>query len=107
MEATNRWHETDHTDPYGYLSKHVISKSQFAKDIAGGKATYLKAAKQVKENPHVSRCHDKTFKKKIDTFVVGTYFDIASVVGYGEIIRLKLRNGLYITSSTDYVKKFK
>lgn len=110
--AANKWHETDHTDPYGYLSKHGISKARFAKDIAGGKTTakkssYIKTVKQVKAKTRVSRYHDKAFKKKADSFPAGTVFDIASVVSYGKITRLKLANGLYITSNTDYVKKTK
>ncbi|AYM03552.1 N-acetylmuramoyl-L-alanine amidase [Levilactobacillus brevis] len=115
--ASNKWHQSDHTDPYGYLSKHGISKAQFAKDLKNGvgssastpakKATYLKAAKQVKAKTSVTRYHDKAFKKKELTFKPGTIFDIASVVGYGKITRLKLGNGLYITSNTDYVKKLK
>ncbi|MCW3778523.1 N-acetylmuramoyl-L-alanine amidase [Levilactobacillus namurensis] len=116
--VSNRWHESDHTDPYGYLSKHGISKAQFAKDIKNGvgktakpgkskKVTYLTAAKQVKAITSVTRYHDKAFKKKELRFKPGTIFDIAKIVKYGKITRLKLGNGLYITSNTDYVKKLK
>lgn len=113
--ASNRWHESDHTDPYGYLSKHGISKSQFAKDLkndVGGKAStkkpaYLAAAKQVKAITSVTRYHDKAFKKKELTFKAGTIFDIEKVIKYGKITRLQLGNGLYLTSNTDYVKKLK
>ncbi|WP_143463174.1 N-acetylmuramoyl-L-alanine amidase [Levilactobacillus enshiensis] len=113
--SDNLW--GNHQDPYGYLAKWGISKSQFAKDLKTGvggssstpakKATYLKAAKQVKAKTNVTRYHDKEFKKKELTFNSGTVFDIASVVSYGKITRLKLGNGLYITSNTDYVKKLK
>jgi len=67
----------------------------------------LKAAKQVKAKTNVTRYRDKAFKKKELTFKPGTIFDIAGVVSYGKIIWLKLRNGLYITSNTNYVKKLK
>ncbi|KRL95584.1 DUF5776 domain-containing protein [Levilactobacillus hammesii] len=113
--SDNLW--GDHQDPYGYLAKWGISKAQFAKDLKNGvggsastpakKATCLKAAKQVKAKTSVTRYHDKAFKKKELTFKPGTIFDIAGVVGYGKITRLKLGNGLYITSNTDYVKKLK
>lgn len=113
--SDNLW--GDHQDPYTYLRKWGISKAQFAKDLKSGiggtastaakKATYLKAAKQVKAKTSVTRYLDKAFKKKELTFKPGTIFDIASVVGYGKITRLKLANGLYITSNTDYVKKLK
>ena len=113
--SDNLW--GDHQDPYGYLAKWGISKSQFAKDLKNGvggtastaskKPTYLKAAKQVKAKTHVTRYRDKAFQNKELTFEPGTIFDIASVVGYGKITRLKLANGLYITSNADYVKKLK
>lgn len=106
-----------HVDPYGYLAKWGISKSQFAKDLKNGvggssstvvkKATYLKAVKQVKARTTVTRYHDKAFKKAEKKFTKGTVFDVESVVSYGKITRLKLGNGLYITSNTDYVKKLK
>ena len=106
----------DHQDPYGYLAKWCISKSQFAKDIKNGlggtsttksKATYLKTAKQVKAKTSVSWYRDKAFKKKSKTFPKGTVFDVKSVVKYGKITRLKLANGMYITSNVSYVKKIK
>ncbi|KRN01050.1 Lysin [Levilactobacillus senmaizukei DSM 21775 = NBRC 103853] len=108
----------DHQDPYGYLKKWGISKAQFAKDLKNGiggssattpakKATYLKTVKQVKAKTNVTRYRDKTFKKKERKFAKGTIFDIDSVVSYGKITRLKLANGLYITSNTEYVKKLK
>lgn len=114
--SDNLW--GDHQDPYGYLNKWGISKAQFAKDLKNGigglpaatpakKATYLKAVKQVKAKTNVSRYRDKAFKKKEKKFSKGTIFDIDSVVKYGKITRLKLANGLYITSNTDYVKKLK
>lgn len=107
----------DHQDPYGYLAKWGINKAQFAKDLKNGiggssstvakKATYLKAVKQVKAKTTVTRYHDKAFKKAEKKFTKGTVFDVESVVSYGKITRLKLGNGLYITSNTDYVKKLK
>lgn len=105
----------DHQDPYGYLRKWGITKAQFANDLKngiGGKAstkkpTYLKAAKQVKAITSVTRYHDKAFKKKELTFKAGTVFDIEKVVKYGNITRLQLGNGLYLTSNTGYVKKVK
>ncbi|WP_373880018.1 DUF5776 domain-containing protein [Levilactobacillus brevis] len=111
--SDNLW--GDHQDPYAYLRKWGISKAQFAKDLKNGvgglastkKPTYLTAAKQVKAITSVTRYHDKAFKKKELTFKAGTVFDIVSVVKYGGITRLKLGNGLYITSNTDYIKKTK
>lgn len=113
--SDNLW--GDHQDPYGYLAKWGISKSQFAKDLKNGiggtvssstkKATYLKVAKQVKAKTSVTRYRDKAFKKKERRFASGTIFDIQSVVSFGKITRLKLANGLYITSNTNYVKKLK
>lgn len=112
--SDNLW--GDHQDPYAYLRKWGITKAQFAKDLKNGiggnpapakKATYLKAAKQVKAITSVTRYHDRAFKKKERRFAKGTIFDIKSVVSYGKITRLKLANGLYITSNTDYVKKIK
>lgn len=110
----------DHQDPYAYLAKWGISKAQFAKDIKNGlgdttsaakpasdKSTYLKSVKQVKAKTSVSWYKDKAFKKKSKTFPKGTVFDIDSVVSYGKITRLKLANGMYITSNTNYVKKLK
>lgn len=108
----------DHQDPYAYLKKWGISKSQFAKDIKYGigstpkttskkKKTYLKTAKQVKAKVDINRYHDKAFKKVESHFKKGTIFDIASVVKYGKITRLKLANGMYITANTDRVKKLK
>ncbi|WP_143463214.1 DUF5776 domain-containing protein [Levilactobacillus enshiensis] len=107
----------DHQDPYGYLAKWGISKAQFSKDLKIGiggsiftpakKATYLKAAKQVKAKTSITRYRDKAFKNKESTFKAGTTFDVASVAKYGKITRLRLANGLYITSNTDYVKKTK
>lgn len=114
--SDNLW--GDHQDPYGYLSKWGISKSRFANDLKNGiggistsipakKATYLKAAKQVKAKTNVTRYRDKAFKKKEHKFAKGTVFDIESVVNYGKITRLRLANGLYITSNTEYIKKLK
>ncbi|GAB2570931.1 DUF5776 domain-containing protein [Levilactobacillus fujinensis] len=113
--SDNLW--GDHQDPYGYLAKWGISKAQFAKDLKNGvggssstpvkKATYLKAAKQVKAKTSVTRYYDKAFKKAEKEFAKGTVFDVESVVSYGKITRLKLGNGLYITANADYVKKLK
>lgn len=111
--SDNLW--GDHQDPYSYLKKWGITKAQFAKDLKNGvggtasmkKPTYLTTAKQVKAITSVTRYHDKAFKKKELTFKAGTVFDIASVVKYGKITRLRLGNGLYITSNTNYVKKVK
>lgn len=107
--SDNLW--GDHQDPYAYLRKWGISKAQFAKDlkngVGGSASTYLTAAKQVKAVTSVTRYHDKAFKKKELTFKAGTIFDIASVVKYGKITRLKLGNELYITSNTSYVKRIK
>lgn len=105
----------DHQDPYGYLRNWGITKAQFAKDLKNGiggkpskkKSTYLTVAKQVKAITSVTRYHDKAFKKKELTFKAGTIFDIEKVVKYGNITRLQLSNGLYLTSNTDYVKKVK
>jgi len=110
--AAKKWHETNHTDPYTYFNRMGYSKAQFAAAIKKGststkKATYLKSAKQVKALTSVARYTDKEFKHEKDRFKKGTYFDISSVVSYGKITRLKLGNGLYITSNTDYVKKIK
>lgn len=111
--SDNLW--GDHQDPYAYLRKWGISKAQFTKDLKNGvggsastkKPTYLKTAKQVKAITSVTRYHDKAFKKKELTFKAGTIFDIASVVDYRKITRLRLGNGLYITSNMGYVKKIK
>ncbi|WP_024748148.1 DUF5776 domain-containing protein [Levilactobacillus namurensis] len=113
--SDNLW--GDHQDPYGYLKKWGITKEQFAKDLKNGvggtakvtsdKPTYLAAAKQVKAITSVTRYHDKAFKKKELRFKPGTIFDVAKVVKYGKITRLRLGNGLYITSNTRFVKKLK
>lgn len=105
-----------HTDPYDYLRKWGITKARFAKDLKNGvgskvstakKSTYLTTVKQVKAITSVTRYHDKAFKKKELRFKPGTIFDIAKVVKYGKITRLRLGNGLYITSNTKFVKKLK
>ena len=64
---THNLGNTDHTDPYGYLSSIGISKSQFAHDIAhgvGGKATATK-------KPTKSAGKKSNWVKKPGTFVLG------------------------------------
>lgn len=106
----------DHQDPYAYLKKWGISKSRFAKDIKYGigatpkskpKKSYLKAAKQVQARAGINRYYDTAFKKKENHYKKGTVFDIAKVVKYGRITRLKLANGMYITANESLVKRLK
>jgi len=106
----------DHQDPYAYLKKWGISKSQFAKDIKYGigstpkskpKKSYIKAAKQVQARVGINRYYDTAFKKKENHYKKGTVFDIAKVVKYGKITRLKLANGMYITANESLVKRLK
>lgn len=98
----------DHQDPWGYLAKWGVSKKKFEQDLLGlnlKKPVYLRQAKRVKAKTSVSRYRDLAFKNKVDTFKPGTLFDVESVVNYKKITRLRLSNGLYITSNTDYVSK--
>ncbi|WP_261809561.1 GH25 family lysozyme [Levilactobacillus humaensis] len=71
------------------------------------KKTYLKAAKQVQARAGINRYYDTAFKRKENHYKKGTVFDIAKVVKYGKITRLKLANGMYITANASLVKKLK
>ena len=64
---THNLGNTDHTDPYGYLSKIGISKAQFAHDIAHGVGGKTISAKK----PAKSASNKSKWVKKPGTFVLG------------------------------------
>ncbi|WP_334427257.1 MULTISPECIES: GH25 family lysozyme [unclassified Levilactobacillus] len=104
-QHTDRWHYVDAS--YDYSG--ALSGTKAVAKAKPKKASYLKSVKQVRALTSVSRYRGKVFDKKhrVDTFPVGQYFDIKKVVKYGKVTRLKLANGMYITSNTKYVKKTK
>ncbi|HIW70998.1 MAG TPA: autolysin [Candidatus Levilactobacillus faecigallinarum] len=108
----NAWQYTDN-----WKGLHVDGSLDFDGSLSGigthktntkpKKATYLQSAKQVKARTSITRYRDKTFRKPVDKFPKGQIFDVKHVIRYGKITRLKLSNGLYITSNTNYVKRIK
>lgn len=113
---THKWVTTnfggDHVDPYGYLAKWGISKTQFAHDIANGlsgssapsKPEYYRT-KGLYEviAPKVNAYRDVAFKQKRRVrFTKGSFF-YGTPKKYGSIYRLRTAVG-YITANKDYVK---
>lgn len=106
----------DHVDPYGYLKKWGISKSQFAKDIANGvggastvasKPAYYKTKGLYEVTaPQINGYRDIGFKqKRAVRFLKGSRF-YATPEKYGKITRFKTSMG-YFTSNKQYVKFIK
>lgn len=114
---THKWVTThyggDHVDPYGYLAKWGISKSQFAKDLKNGVSG--SSAKSAKAEYFDWRPHwiytKKTVKAYKSSDQVGTGKNIAKSYGKGTKLetkaqdghRFQLLNGLWITANQDYV----
>ena len=65
--VTHNLGNTDHSDPYGYLSSIGISKAQFAHDIANGVGGKVAATKK----PAKSAGKKSSWVKKPGTFVLG------------------------------------
>ncbi|GEO70555.1 hypothetical protein LAC03_24650 [Levilactobacillus acidifarinae] len=110
VNGANAWQYTDN-----WKGLHVDGSLDFDGSLSGivtqkaksKKATYLKAAKQVKARTSITRYRDKAFHKSVDKFPKGQIFDVKRVVKYRKITRLKLANGLYITSNNKFVRKLK
>lgn len=112
VAAANAWQYTDN-----WKGLHVDGSLDFDGSLSGTgktvamskskKPTYLEAAKRVKARTSITRYRDKSFHKPVDKFPKGQIFDIKHVTNYGKITRLKLANGLYITSNTNFVKRVK
>lgn len=87
---THRWitqnlGDTDHSDPYGYLSSIGISKAQFAYDIAHGVGGKTAAAKTTKKR--------SSWVKKTGTFILGQALEIHKEPHISSLAIAKLPKG--------------
>lgn len=122
----------DHVDPYGYLARFGISKSQLANDIKNGISNsvnnnsgnknnptpllsnvtindqkyYNGSIKQLKTLKQLNGFKDKQLNVAINTAPVGVY-TVAKIVYDGKIPRALLKSGVYMTLNSAYVKPIK
>lgn len=103
----------DHVDPYGYLAKWGISKSQFAKDLKNGvsggtnkpaKAEYFDWLPHWIYAKKTLVAHKKpedvaTSRTVVTTYKAGTKLETKTQNGH----RFQLKNGLWVTANRDYV----
>lgn len=105
----------DHVDPYGYLKKWGISKTQFAKDIkngVGGSSTPAKPKKAIyfTWRPHwiYTKAAVKAYKNIKDVGTgknVGKTYPAKTQLSTKDLKdkRFQLTNGLWITANKSYV----
>lgn len=84
---------------------YISGNTDFVNNLYYKATSTSNEVKQVKSATKVSRYKDLAFTKKVDTYAKGTAFDISSVVKYGNVTRLKLSNGYYI-SANKQINKF-
>lgn len=121
----------DHVDPYGYLSKFGITKTQLASDIKNGISNssshdsstntpssllktvaignqkyYCGSFTQIKTLKKLNGFKDKQLNIAVNNAPVGVY-TVKKVVYDGKTPRALLKSGVYMTLNTQYVKPIK
>lgn len=84
---------------------YISGNTDFVNNLYYKVTDSSKEVKEVTSTTKVSRYKDLAFKDKVDTWAKGTTFDVESVVKYGNVTRLKLANGYYI-SANKRINKF-
>lgn len=120
----------NHVDPYGYLERFGITKSQLASDIkngisnsnsgvstsstssllstvnVNGQKYYNGKIKQLKTLKQLNGFKDKQLNIAVNTAPVGVY-TVRKIVYDGKIPRALLKSGVYMTLNSAYVKPIK
>lgn len=117
--------KTDHTDPYPYLAKWGITKSQFKKDVEKGFVAEVKPPVKPNDSFNINNYHtttpfqiiikkadyaykEKELKNKVGKILPkGSIFTVKKLVYAGKHPRYELVSGLFITTRKDTIDIYK
>lgn len=110
--CANRWHETDHTDPYTYFNRMGYGKNAFAKALTDGKTAvnkpqkseyfdwrpeYIYTKKSVAAHKNASEIG--TSKNVVKVYKAGTKLQTKKQDGH----RFQLKDNTWISANKDFV----